>query len=106
MNNINLTPCLHRSLHGEEIGDLSCEGGGHLPVALSPHQLLPLGHVEGAVPDGRCDTVDARTAGRGGGELGEDLHGRPVGRLGTENFGKILGPFVSHKVVTNLKMEW
>ena len=100
---INLTLYLHGSLHGEKIGDLGGEGGGQFPVALSPHQLLPLRHVEGTVANGRGNAVDAGTTRGGGGELGEDLNSGATGRLRTENFGKFLGAFVSHKVVTNLE---
>ena len=101
---INLTLYLHGSLHGEKIGDLDGEGGGQFPVTLSPHQLLPLRHVEGTVANGRSNAVDAGTTrSGGGGELGKDLNSGAVGRLCMENFGKFLGTFVSHKVVTNLK---
>ena len=49
--------------------------------------------------------MDAGATASGGGELGEDLDSSAVGGLGAENLGKVLGSFITHKVVTNLKMD-
>ena len=62
--------------------------------------MLPVHYIEGAV----AEALD--TAHRGGrGELGEDFDSRTVGGLITKQLSKVIWTFVTHELVTNLKME-
>ena len=48
--------------------------------------------------------MDARTS-RGGGELGKDLHCGAVGCFCAKKFGKVFWALITHKVITNLKID-